>query len=76
MLAMIAMSAVIPFLPMFIRELGITRDVEERQWSGLVFAAPFFTSLIASPVWGALADRYSRKAMVVRAVIGIAVALI
>jgi len=40
MLAMIAMSAVIPFLPMFIRELGITRDVEERQWSGLVFAAP------------------------------------
>jgi DHA1 family multidrug resistance protein-like MFS transporter len=76
MLAMIAMSAVIPFLPLFIRQLGVASEVEERQWSGLVFAAPFFTSLIASPIWGALADRYSRKAMVLRAVVGISIALI
>jgi DHA1 family multidrug resistance protein-like MFS transporter len=76
MLAMIAMSAVIPFLPLFIRQLGVTSEAEERQWSGLVFAAPFFTSLIASPIWGALADRYSRKAMVLRAVVGISFALI
>ncbi len=76
MLAMIAMSAVIPFLPLFIRQLGVTSESQERQWSGLVFAAPFFTSLIASPMWGALADRYSRKAMVLRAVVGISFALI
>lgn len=76
MLAMIAMSAVIPFLPLFIRQLGVTSEAEERQWSGLVFAAPFFTSLIASPIWGALADRYSRKAMVLRAVVGISLALV
>ncbi len=73
-LAMIGMSAVVPFLPLFIRELGVRDAAAAHQWSGYVFAAPFLTAIIAQPIWGALADRYSRKTMVVRAVLGIAVA--
>lgn len=75
-LAMIGMSAVVPFLPLFIRELGVTDPTAAHHWSGYVFAAPFLTAIIAQPIWGALADRYSRKTMVVRAVFGIAIALV
>jgi DHA1 family multidrug resistance protein-like MFS transporter len=74
-LAMIGMSAVVPFLPLFIRQLGVSDPVAAHHWSGYVFSAPFLTAIIAQPIWGALADRYSRKTMVVRAVFGIAVAL-
>lgn len=73
-LAMVGMSAVVPFLPLFVRQLGINDTVAVHHWSGYVFSAPFLTAIIAQPIWGALADRYSRKTMVVRAVIGLAVA--
>ncbi|GIV54494.1 MAG: MFS transporter [Candidatus Kapaibacterium sp.] len=75
-LAMIGMSAVVPFLPLFIRELGVSDAVGAHHWSGYIFSAPFLTAIIAQPIWGALADRYSRKTMVVRAVGGIAIALL
>ncbi|MCX7929553.1 MAG: MFS transporter [Chlorobi bacterium] len=74
-LAMIGMSAVVPFLPLFIRELGVVDPVAAHHWSGYVFSAPFLTAIVAQPIWGALADRYSRKTMVIRAVFGIAIAL-
>lgn len=75
-LAMIGMSAVVPFLPLFIRQLRVTDPIAAHHWSGYVFSAPFLTAIVAQPFWGALADRYSRKTMVVRAVFGIAIALL
>jgi DHA1 family multidrug resistance protein-like MFS transporter len=73
-LAMVGMNLVIPFLPFYIRSLGVTNETELSHWSGLVFAGPFFLSFIATPLWGALGDRYGRKLMVVRALFGLALA--
>jgi len=70
------MSALIPFLPLFIRDLGISSTEQIAIWSGLVFAGPFVTALIAQPMWGALGDKRGRKPMVVRALMGLAVAQI
>jgi DHA1 family multidrug resistance protein-like MFS transporter len=67
------MNLVVPFLPFFIRQLGISDPTSLARWSGLVFAGPFFLSVLATPVWGTLGDRYGRKIMVVRAVIGLAI---
>ena len=74
-IAMVGMSACVPFLPMFVRELGVTNLNEAKFWSGMVFAGPYFLSIFAVPVWGVLGDRYGRKPMVVRAIIGLAIAM-
>ena len=74
--AMAGMSMVIPFLPFYIRELGITDSKQLEYWSGLVFAAPFISSFIFTPIWGSLGDKFGKKPMVIRAMIGISLAQI
>jgi len=75
-LAMVGMSSIVPFLPLFIRELGVTSIQETSKWSGLVFAGPFFVSLFLSSLWGNLGDKYGRKLMMIRATFGLAIAQI
>lgn len=74
-IAMVGMSACVPFLPLYIRQLGITDINEAKFWSGIVFAGPYILSIFAVPVWGVLGDRYGRKKMVIRAILGLAVAM-
>lgn len=68
-----AMSVVLPFIPFFVRELGITERAAVERWSGLIFSGPFLAAGLMSPVWGFLGDRYGHKPMVVRALAGLAV---
>jgi DHA1 family multidrug resistance protein-like MFS transporter len=72
-IAMMGMSLVVPFLPFYIRELGVTDPDAVARWSGFVYAGPFFLSFFFTPIWGALGDRYGRKLMCVRAIFGLAV---
>ena len=72
-IAMAGMSLVVPFLPFFVRDLGVSDADEVARWSGYVFAGPFFVSFFLIPVWGYLGDRYGRKIMVVRAIFGLAI---
>jgi DHA1 family multidrug resistance protein-like MFS transporter len=58
-----------PFLPMFIAQLGVTDVGEVALWSGFSLGiTPALTALL-SPVWGRLADRFGRKIMVERSLI-------
>jgi DHA1 family multidrug resistance protein-like MFS transporter len=70
-LAQVAFSLVIPFLPMFLRELGV-RDGTSL-WSGLAYSVTFLAAGAVAPVWGSLADRYGKRLMIVRAGLGMAV---
>lgn len=74
--ASVGMSAIVPFLPFYIRHLGVTDLHQAQLWSGLVFAGPFMVSFFAVPVWGALSDKYGRKLMIIRANLGLAVAVL
>ncbi|MGG5253629.1 MFS transporter [Neobacillus sp. SM06] len=58
-------SMVIPFLPIFLLQIGVQQHTEI--WSGLIFSSAFFAGAIASPFWGRVADKYGRKPMIVRA---------
>ncbi|OCA85745.1 MFS transporter [Bacillus sp. FJAT-27225] len=58
-------SMVIPFLPIFLLEIGVHDNTE--MWSGLIFSSAFLAGAIASPFWGRVADKYGRKPMIVRA---------
>ncbi|HEX9740027.1 MAG TPA: MFS transporter, partial [Ignavibacteriaceae bacterium] len=73
LIAMIGMSMVIPFLPLFVKELGVAETAEVKRWSGLVVSGVFITAFIATPIWGWLGDRVGRKKMVLRAIFGLAV---
>jgi DHA1 family multidrug resistance protein-like MFS transporter len=75
-LAMMGMNLVIPFLPFYVRQLGISEPDSLAFWSGMVFAAPFLSAFIATPFWEKLGERYGRKFTVVRAIFGLAVAQI
>lgn len=68
------LTMVMPFLPLYIRELGVTGTEAVKLWSGLIFAAPFMIGIFMQPLWGMMGDRYGRKPMVVRGMIGIAAA--
>lgn len=75
-IAMIGMSMVIPFLPFYVRELGVTNLESVEKWSGLAFSGPFIMAFIMTPIWGALGDRVGKKSMVVRAIFGLALSQI
>ncbi|MCS6836581.1 MAG: MFS transporter [Anaerolineae bacterium] len=63
-------SLIFPFLPLYVKSLGSTFNVGVELASGLVFSVTGITMMIASPLWGAVADRVGRKPMVLRATIG------
>ena len=63
----IGFSSIFPFLPLYVDHLGARTGLSVELLAGLVYSAQAFTMMLASPVWGALADRYGRKLMLERA---------
>ncbi|MEL4015654.1 multidrug efflux MFS transporter [Dryocola clanedunensis] len=71
----LAISQILPFLPLYVEQLGVTSHQALSMWSGLTFSVTFLVSAIVSPMWGSLADRKGRKLMLLRASLGMAVAI-
>lgn len=66
-LALTGFGFILPFIPLFIRELGVTDPSALKLWVGLTAAAPGVAMAIAAPFWGLFSDRFGRKLMIVRA---------
>jgi DHA1 family multidrug resistance protein-like MFS transporter len=67
---------VLPFLPLYVRELGVQGEEDVAQWAGILIGiAPLLAGLLA-PVWGRLADRYGQKRMAVRALLSYVVLMV
>ena len=62
----ICYTMIIPFLPVYLLELGVEQE-HLALWSGLSFSISFFIAAIMAPVWGRLADKHGKKLMAVRA---------
>lgn len=60
-------SMTMPFISLFINELGHFSRLQLNLYSGLAFAMTFISQAIVSPYWGSLADRKGRKLMCMRA---------
>lgn len=63
-------SLVFPFLPRYVEQLGSITGMSVEVMAGLVIGVQGFTMMLASPFWGAIADRYGRKMMILRATFG------
>ncbi|HKM98349.1 MAG TPA: multidrug efflux MFS transporter [Buttiauxella sp.] len=72
----LAISQILPFLPLYVEQLGVTSHQALSMWSGLTFSVTFLVSAIVSPMWGSLADSKGRKLMLLRASLGMAVAIL
>jgi len=70
---LVSLSMLLPFLPLYVEQLGVSSPASIVQWSGIAFGATFLGTALTAPLWGHLADRYGRKPMLVRAAIGMAV---
>ncbi len=76
LLTAVGFSVIFPFLSLYVTELGSSTSLSVEFLAGAVFSAQALTMMIASPIWGAVADRYGRKLMVERAMFGGAVVML
>ena len=59
-------TLVMPFLPLFIGQLGVTDVGHVAIWTGVSLGVTPGLTAILAPAWGKLGDRYGRKLMVER----------
>ncbi len=72
---MAGMTILLPFLPNYIRDLGVSDETAVVFWSAAAFSASFIAAGLVSPIWGYLADLYGRKPMLIRACLGMTIAI-
>ena len=59
-------TLVMPFLPLYIRELGVTDVAGIAWWTGLTLGATPAVTAISAPLWGRVGDRFGSKVLVLR----------
>ncbi|HZK02579.1 MAG TPA: MFS transporter [Anaerovoracaceae bacterium] len=60
---------VLPFIPFYIQQMGVTDSVQLSYYVGLSATLPAASMAIAAPIWGIMSDRYGRKMMILRAML-------
>lgn len=67
-------SLVMPFIPIYIEELGAPKSQIEL-FSGLAISVTAFSAAIVAPIWGNLADQKGRRLMMIRAAAGMTITM-
>lgn len=68
-------TLVMPFLPLYFHQLGVTDVGRVAAWSGVSLGVtPALTALL-SPLWGRLADRFGRKIMIERSLVSFVIVM-
>ncbi len=62
-------TLVMPFLPLYFQQLGVTDLGEVAMWSGLSLGVTPALTAVLSPLWGRLGDRFGLKIMVERSLL-------
>ena len=72
----IGFTLVMPFLPLYIRELGVTDDGEIALWAGLAMGVTPAVAALCGPLWGRVADRFGNKILVQRSLLSFVVVMV
>src|SRR3954471_20438996 len=72
---MIGFGLSMPFIPLYVQALGVHDRAEVALWSGVLAGSAALALAFMAPIWGAMSDRYGRKAMLVRSMIGGAIVI-
>ena len=74
-LSAVGYSMMFPFLPLHIEALGSSAGLSTELAAGLVISVQGLTMMVTAPFWGVAADRFGRKKMIMRAMIGGAITM-
>jgi len=66
-------TVVMPFLPLFIGQLGVTDTGAIAVWTGISLGVTPGLTAVLAPAWGKLGDRFGRKIMVERSLVSFVV---
>ena len=72
----IGFTLVMPFLPLYIRELGVTDDGDIALWAGLAMGVTPAVAALCGPLWGRVADRFGNKILVQRSLLSFVLVMI
>src|SRR5687767_3797277 len=62
-----------PFLPLYIRELGVTDVGDIALWTGMTLGASPAIAALVGPLWGRVGDRFGNKLLVQRSLVSFVV---
>jgi MFS family permease len=68
-------TLVMPFLPIYLQQLGVSDVGEIALWSGLCLGVTPAVTALMSPLWGRVADRFGRKILVERSLVSFVVVM-
>ena len=70
-MAIFGFSFAFPFLSIFLnKDLGVHTGTDLYLWTAASASASGIAMAVASPIWGILGDRYGRKPMLIRSMLG------
>jgi MFS family permease len=68
-------TLVMPFLPLYIRQLGVTDIGEIALWTGMTLGVSPAIAALTAPLWGRVGDRFGNKVLVQRSLISFIVVM-
>ena len=68
-LSLTGFGFMMPFLPYYIQDVGVTDPVQVRFWVGIISSIPGLFLALMAPIWGILADKFGRKLMIMRSML-------
>ena len=69
-------TLVMPFLPLYIRELGVTEVGDIAIWTGVTLGVSPAIAALAGPLWGRVGDRFGNKLLVQRSLVSFMLVMI
>jgi DHA1 family multidrug resistance protein-like MFS transporter len=69
-LAMVGFSTSLPVAPFYLSDLGVQGQAALNTYAGLFSGIGAVTMAVFAPIWGALSDKFGRRLMLLRAMLG------
>jgi MFS family permease len=70
-----AMTVLLPFLPIYVEQLGVKTHAAIVEWSGVAYGIAFLGAGVMAPIWGKMADLHGRKLILMRASLAMAICM-
>jgi len=69
-------TLVMPFLPLYFQQLGVTDVGDIALWSGVTLGATPAITALCAPLWGRVGDRFGNKLLVQRSLISFVIVMV
>jgi MFS family permease len=69
-------TLVMPFLALYVRELGVQDTADVALWAGLALGVTPLVTAVCAPLWGRVGDRFGNKLLVQRSLVSFVLVMI